>query len=64
MKDGDLIACQRCDGKGFRYVENTYHVRGSLIASYGMVDVTHEECETCNSKGLVIVTRDKENATC
>jgi hypothetical protein len=63
MKDGDLIACHKCDGKGFRYVESIYHERNSWMPQI-MVDVVPEDCETCNAKGIVIVSKEKENAKC
>lgn len=63
MKDGDLIACHKCDGKGFKYVENIYHDRSSWMPQM-MVDVVPEDCETCNAKGIVIVFKEKEDARC
>lgn len=59
IKDSDLINCTQCNGKGFKYVETIYRVRDSLIASFGMVDVTPEDCETCGGKGLVIAKLEK-----
>lgn len=63
LKDGDLINCRKCKGKGFTYVESIYHHRDSFTAMFGMVDVHPEDCETCNGKGIVI-HKERENVSC
>ena len=63
VMDGDMISCRDCSGKGFKYVESIYHERSSWMPQM-MVDVVPEDCETCNAKGIVIVSKEKEDAKC